>query len=152
MRFPDPAALLTAAGTELGATAWRPVTPDDVAHFAAVLGGDPWLHTDADRARSDGPFGRPVASGYLTLALATPFLAELLEVEGYGLDVDYGLDRVRFPAPVPVGSRVRAHGRLLSAHRHPPALRTVVELRYECDAAARTPCVAQVVTLLLPTA
>ena len=147
MRFTDPGALLTAAGTALGTTAWRSVSGDDVEHFAIAAPVPAWVKREAL-----GPFGMAVVPGYLTLALATPFLADLLEVDGYGIGVDYGLDRVRFPVPVPVGSRVRAHGLLLSAHRHPQAIRAVVELRYECDAAISPTSVAQVVTLLLPSA
>jgi acyl dehydratase len=89
--------------------------------------------------------------GGLTVALAAVFVAELLEVAGY-VGVDYGLDRVRFPAPLAVGTPVRARGLLVEARCEGDALRTVVELTYETEDAGRTPCVAHVVTLLLPLA
>ncbi|GIJ76215.1 Acyl dehydratase [Micromonospora phaseoli] len=94
------------AGTDLGHTEYRTVTQDQVNLFADATDDHQWIHVDPARAK-DGPFGAPIAHGFLTLSLAVPFWTELLEVKGVSTKVNYGLDKVRFPAPVKVGSRVR---------------------------------------------
>ncbi|WBB75917.1 MaoC family dehydratase [Micromonospora sp. WMMD1128] len=94
------------AGADLGHTAYRTVTQDQVDLFADATDDHQWIHVDPERARS-GPFGAPIAHGFLTLSLAVPLWTELLEVKGVSTKLNYGLDRVRFPAPVVVGSRVR---------------------------------------------
>ncbi|MFG1677533.1 MaoC family dehydratase [Micromonospora sp. NPDC049282] len=94
------------AGADLGPTAYRTVTQGQVNLFADATDDHQWIHVDPERART-GPFGAPVAHGFLTLSLAVPLWTELLEVKGVSTKVNYGLDRVRFPAPVVVGSRVR---------------------------------------------
>lgn len=142
--------LVRSTGRDLGTTGWHTITQDHVARFAEITNAREWIHVDVDRARRESPFGTTVAHGYLTLSLATPFVTELL---GFGTEVvgvNYGLDRVRFPAPVPVGSRVRARGVLRDAQRQGDAVRTVVELTYESDSGGKTPCVAQVVSLIQP--
>ncbi len=104
-----PAGLLPLAGQELGATDWTEVSQGQVDGFATATGDRQWIHVDPERARS-GPFGTTVAHGYLTLALLAPLLGNLLTVERVAMGVNYGLNRVRFPAPLPVGSRVRLGG------------------------------------------
>ncbi|MCZ7422687.1 MaoC family dehydratase [Verrucosispora sp. WMMA2121] len=94
------------AGTDLGYTDYRTVTQDQVNLFADATDDHQWIHVDPERARH-GPFGAPIAHGFLTLSLAVPFWTELLDVKGVTTKVNYGLDKVRFPAPVKVGSRVR---------------------------------------------
>ena len=96
------------AGQRLGPTEWREMTQERVNEFAHAADDDQWIHTDPVRAK-DGPFGAPIAHGFLTLALVIPFWSELFDVEGVSAKVNYGLDRVRFTSPVPVGSRVRMH-------------------------------------------
>jgi acyl dehydratase len=94
------------AGADLGCTGYRTVTQEQVDLFADATDDHQWIHVDPERA-SGGPFGAPIAHGFLTLSLAVPFWTELLEVKGVSTKVNYGLDKVRFPAPVTVGSRVR---------------------------------------------
>ncbi|NGM13154.1 MaoC family dehydratase [Verrucosispora sp. WMMA2044] len=94
------------AGTDLGYTDYRTVTQDQVNLFADAADDHQWIHVDPERAKN-GPFGAPIAHGFLTLSLAVPFWTELLDVKGVTTKVNYGLDKVRFPAPVKVGSRVR---------------------------------------------
>ena len=94
------------AGTDLGYTEYRTVTQDQVNLFADATDDHQWIHVEPERAKT-GPFGAPIAHGFLTLSLAVPFWTELLEVKGVTTKVNYGLDKVRFPAPVTVGSRVR---------------------------------------------
>jgi acyl dehydratase len=95
-------------GRDLGVTEYREITQERINEFARAADDDQWIHTDPERAK-DGPFGVPIAHGFLTLALVIPFWGELFDVEGVSSKVNYGLDRVRFTSPVPVGSRVRMH-------------------------------------------
>ena len=93
-------------GRELGFTEYRTITQEQVDTFADATDDHQWIHTDPERAK-DGPFGGPIAHGFLTLSLAIPFWTELLEVTGVTTKINYGLDKVRFPAPVRVGARIR---------------------------------------------
>ena len=94
------------AGTDLGYTDWLEITQERVNTFADATGDHQWIHTDPERAK-DGPFGGPIAHGFLTLSLAVTFWTELFDVEGVSTKVNYGLDKVRFISPVKVGARVR---------------------------------------------
>jgi acyl dehydratase len=94
------------AGADLGHTGWLEITQDRVNAFADATSDHQWIHVDTERAAA-GPFGGTIAHGYLTLSLVVHLLAELLEVRGVSMEINYGLNKVRFPAPVPVGSKVR---------------------------------------------
>ena len=94
------------AGTDLGVTDWLEITQESVNTFADATGDHQWIHVDPDRAK-DGPFGGPIAHGFLTLSLAVKFWTDLLDVDGVSTKVNYGLEKVRFISPVKVGSRVR---------------------------------------------
>jgi acyl dehydratase len=95
-------------GRDLGVTEYREITQARIDEFARAADDDQWIHTDPERAK-DGPFGTTIAHGFLTLSLVIPFWSELFDVEGVSSKVNYGLDRVRFTSPVPVGSRIRMH-------------------------------------------
>src|SRR3954452_11505006 len=95
-------------GQDLGTSDWHEVTQDAVNLFADATGDHQWIHVDVDRATSESPFGGPIAHGYLTLSLLVPLIAQVLTVSDQTMGVNYGLNRVRFPSPVPVGSKVRA--------------------------------------------
>ncbi len=103
--------LLTTSGAELGATDWLEITQDRVNLFAEATDDHQWIHVDPERAK-DGPFGAPIAHGFLTLSLIIPFWGELFDVDGVTTKVNYGLDKVRFTSPVKVGSKVRMVGRI----------------------------------------
>jgi len=94
------------AGTDLGLSIWLLVEQDRINTFAEATGDHQWIHVDPPKA-ADGPFGQTIAHGYLTLSLVVPLFAELLEIRGVSMTVNYGLEKVRFPSPVPVGSRIR---------------------------------------------
>ncbi|SNY59538.1 MaoC family dehydratase [Paractinoplanes atraurantiacus] len=98
--------LKTLAGRDLGHSAWLEVTQDRVNQFAEATGDHQWIHVDVEKAKQ-GPFGAPIAHGYLTLSLVIPFFSELLQVSGVSMGINYGLDKVRFPSPVKVGSKIR---------------------------------------------
>ena len=97
------------AGTELGYTEWREVTQEQINTFADATDDQQWIHVDPERAK-DGPFGAPIAHGFLTLSLIIPFWSELFDVTGVSTKVNYGLDKVRFTSPVKVGSKIRMTG------------------------------------------
>src|SRR5215469_9917057 len=99
------------AGTDLGHTRWLEITQERVDTFADATDDHQWIHVDRERAAA-GPFGRTIAHGFLTLSLIIPLFSELLEVKGVSMEINYGLNRVRFPAPVPVGSKIRMSGQL----------------------------------------
>jgi acyl dehydratase len=103
--------LLTMTGADLGATGWLEITQDRVNLFADATDDRQWIHVDPVRAQ-EGPFGAPIAHGFLTLSLLIPFWGELFDVEGVTTKVNYGLDRVRFTSPVKVGSKVRMAGQI----------------------------------------
>src|SRR4051794_5940575 len=103
--------LAAAVGEDLGTTDWLEVTQERVDAFADATGDHQWIHVDVERAKQ-GPFGGPIAHGYLTLSLIIPMFVELLDVRDVGMGVNYGLDKVRLPSPVKVGSRIRLHGRV----------------------------------------
>ncbi len=104
--YSHPRDLLTAVGQDLGHTEWLDMAQERINQFADATGDHQWIHVDPERAK-DGPFGATIAHGYLTLSLANLFLPQLMEVRNVSMGVNYGCDRVRFPAPVPVGSRIR---------------------------------------------
>jgi acyl dehydratase len=110
--------LEVSTGRDLGASEWLEVTQELVNAFGKATRDEQWIHTDPERAAS-GPFGRTIAHGYLTLAFLPYFLDEVLEVSDKKLTINYGIDKVRFPAPVPVGSRIRVHATVNSAERKP---------------------------------
>ncbi|TDV55390.1 MaoC family dehydratase [Actinophytocola oryzae] len=104
------------AGTTLGPTEWHEVTQEQVNLFAAATGDHQWIHTDPSRA-AEGPFGGTIAHGYLTLALIIPLWTEMLVIEDIGMGVNYGLNKLRFPTPVPVDGRIRLTAHIAEATR-----------------------------------
>ncbi|QIK10619.1 MaoC family dehydratase [Streptomyces sp. Je 1-4] len=101
--------LKSLSGSDLGRTDWQEITQERVNTFADATDDHQWIHTDPEKAK-DGPFGGPIAHGYLTLSLIIPLFGELLDITGISMSVNYGLDKVRFPRPVPVGARIRLRG------------------------------------------
>ena len=132
------------AGEVLGQTSWRLVTQDDVDAFARLTGDDQWIHVDPDRARA-GPFGTTIAHGYFTLALSTIFLDEVVTIKGADVVLNYGSDRVRYPAPVPVGSRIRAAVELPAVDDIVGGVQATFRLVYEVEGQAKPGCVAHIV-------
>jgi acyl dehydratase len=106
--------LAALTGRDLGASGWLSITQERVDTFADATGDHQWIHVDPERAKA-GPFGTTIAHGYLTLSLVIPLWTELLTIDGIGMAVNYGLNKVRFPAPVPVGSRIRLAARVAEA-------------------------------------
>ena len=135
-------------GVELGPTDWLQVTQARVDEFARATDDPQWIHTDPDRAAA-GPFGGTIAHGFLTLSLCVPFLYELMPNRGFALTVNYGVNRVRFPAPVPVGSRIRASFRLESVAEVTGGEQAVIVATVEREGGEKPVCVAELVVRLL---
>lgn len=138
-----------AAGEHLGESAWRAITQAQVNLFADATDDHQWIHVDPQRA-ADGPFGAPIAHGYLSLALLAAFSKEIIAVEGVRMSINYGLDRVRFLTPVRVGSRVRSSADLLTATptNKGGGLRIAVRHTVEIEGEAKPALVADSLALL----
>ncbi len=115
LSVPTPADLLEHVGDSLGPTEWVVVDQERINQFAEATGDHQWIHVDVERATAESPFGGPSAHGDLTLALANLFLPQLLSVETFSAGLNIGLDKVRFPSPVPAGSKIRGSGEIVSA-------------------------------------
>ena len=129
-------------GEELGVSDWHEVTQQDVNRFAEVTGDDYWIHLDTERAK-DGPFGGTIAHGYYTLSLAPMFSYRLFSFTGFAFGVNYGVNRVRFPAPMPVGDRVRMRAKLAAVDDIPGGAQITPELTFEREGGDKPVCVAE---------
>ena len=141
--------LLELAGTELGPTEWVEVGQDRIDLFADATGDHQWIHVDVERATAESPFGGPIAHGYLTLSLVNMFLPELVTVAEFSAGLNVGLDKVRFPSPVPAGSRIRATGEVVSAGEVKGGVQVVVRVTVEVEGQDRPACVADTVSRFL---
>ncbi|GAA0943853.1 MaoC family dehydratase [Kribbella koreensis] len=138
-----------AVGTQLGETAWLEITQEQVNQFAEATGDHQWIHVDVDRA-AKGPYGGTIAHGYLTLSLIARFGEELFSVEGVTAKLNYGVNKVRFPSPVPVGSRVRASASIAGAQKTPAGVQVSLQWVIELEDSTKPACVAETVVLLVP--
>ena len=141
-------ALRGAVGTELGTTDWLEITQERVDTFADATGDHQWIHVDPTRA-AEGPFGGTIAHGYLTLSLTNLFLPQLLEVRDVSMGVNYGVDRVRFPAPVPVGSRVRASAVVTDVADVAGGVQVTTRITVEREGGDRPVCVVDAISRFL---
>ena len=130
------------AGTDLGYTDWLEITQQQIDTFADATGDHQWIHVDPQRAK-DGPFGAPIAHGFLTLSLAVTFWTELLEVEGVTTKVNYGLDKVRFVSPVKVGARVRMNAVVAEVAEIAGGFQLTVDQTIEIEGAPKPAVVAR---------
>ena len=130
-------------GEHLGFSEWHEVTQEQVNLFADATGDHQWIHVDIERAKA-GPFGGPIAHGYLTLSLAPTLLEEILDVTGVGMSINYGLNKLRFPSPVPVGSKVRAGATLAGLEDVAGGVQCTLALTFEIEGATKPVCVAEI--------
>lgn len=135
--------LQRAAGTHLGWTDWIDITQDRVNLFADATGDHQWIHVDVERATAESPFGGPIAHGYLTLALSNLFLPQLIAVPAASAGVNYGTGRVRFPAPVPVGSRVRGGAEIAAVEQIAGGLQTTITITIEVEGGSKPACIIE---------
>jgi acyl dehydratase len=140
--------LSDAVGEDLGPSDWLEVTQERVDAFADATGDHQWIHVDVDRA-SKGPFGGTVAHGYLTLSLIPHFSPELFEISTPGARLNYGVNKVRFPSPLKVGSRIRASARIVEVADVPAGRQLVTRYTVEIEGEPKPACVAETVVLLL---
>ena len=131
-------------GQELGVSSWIEIDQSRIDTFADAADDHQWIHVDPEQAK-DGPFGETIAHGYLTLALIIPLWTDLLEVRDVTTKVNYGLNRVRFPSPVPSGSKVRARATLAAADPIPGGAQLTVDAVVEREGSDKPACVAQLV-------
>ena len=137
-----------AVGTDLGTSDWLEVTQERVNQFADATGDHQWIHVDPVRAAA-GPFGGPIAHGYLTLSLSNALLPEIVEVQGVSMGVNYGVGKVRFPAPVPVGSRIRASATLNSVEEVAGGVQTTMLITVEIEGGTKPACVIESISRYL---
>lgn len=147
--FESPAALIGSETTILGPTEWLQIDQDRVDGFAEVTGDHQWIHVDVERAKS-GPFGGTIAHGYLTLSLVNHFLPELIEVRGFAHAVNVGADRLRFLAPVKVGSSIRGTGEIISVEEIKGAIQSIVRVTVEIRGSDKPACVVDTINRYYP--
>ena len=140
--------LAPAVGTHLGHSDWVEINQSRIDQFAESTGDHQWIHGAPQRAAA-GPFGSTIAHGYLTLSMTNQFLPEIVQVEGISMGVNYGVDRVRFPAPVVVGSRVRGGAELVQVDEVSGGVQTVIRITVEIEGSDRPACVVDSVSRFL---
>src|SRR5262249_14492074 len=138
-----------AVGEEFADDEWLEVTQEQIDQFAAATGDHQWIHVDRERA-AEGPYGRTIAHGFLTLALMVPLSNQVVQVTGARMGVNYGLDRVRFITPVPVGSRVRAKVKFTALHEVEGGYQLSRTVTIELEGAEKPACVAESLVRLYP--
>ncbi len=148
--FKTPHELKDCVGEELGKTDWLEIDQTRINLFAEATGDHQWIHVDIEKARQ-GPFGGPVAHGYLTASLANYFLPQLLDVQGTSMGVNYGCDKIRFPSPVPVGSKVRGTGSLTSVEETKDGgIQAKITVKIEIQGQDRPACVIETISRFYP--
>lgn len=144
--FKSPDEILAAVGQPLGQSEWLTITQDRINKFADATDDHQWIHVDPVRAKA-GPFGAPIAHGYLTLSLMSKFLPQIIEVRGMKMGVNYGTDKVRFPSAVKAGARIRGKGELVAAERTKDGgIHAIIRVTVEIENEAKPACVADTIS------
>jgi acyl dehydratase len=144
--FENPRDLLGHAGEPLGTAEWLEIDQRRIDLFAEATGDHQWIHVDPERSKS-GPFGKTIAHGYLTVSLVAFFLPQIVEVRGFSMGINYGANKLRFPAPVPVGSRLRGTGQLLEVEEVAGgAIQSTVRVTVELEGSDRPACVVDTIS------
>ena len=146
--FANPDAVLAAVGQHLGHTDWITVDQDRINRFADATGDHQWIHVDVEAAKA-GPFGGPIAHGYLTLSLTNLFLPQLISVEELSMGINYGVNKVRFPTPVLAGSRIRGSAEIAAGEEVAGGVQVVIKITVEIEGAAKPACIVENVTRYL---
>jgi acyl dehydratase len=147
--FNRPEALLSAVGTHLGYSDWLKIEQDRINLFADATGDHQWIHVNPEKAK-DGAFGKCIAHGYLTLSLTNYFMPQIIDVQGISMGVNYGCDKVRFPAPVPVGSIVRGGGEIVAAEEVKGSVQAIIRVTIDIDGSDRPACVIDTINRYVP--
>ena len=138
------AGLKAAVGEHLGYSEYIEISQERVNQFAEATGDFQWIHVDVERAKS-GPFGGPIAHGYLTLSLGPMLYPTVVRIEGFSMGVNYGANKVRFPSPVPVGSKVRLDVKVLEVEEIANGVQMTMEFTFECEGSSKPSCVAEII-------
>ncbi len=136
--------LKASIGEHLGYSEYFDVSQERVNQFAEATGDHQWIHVDVERAKS-GPFGGPIAHGYLTLSLGPMLYPTVVRIEGFSMGVNYGANKIRFPSPVPVGSKIRLGVKLLEVEEIANGVQMTMEFTFECQGASKPSCVAEII-------
>ena len=136
-------ALKDLVGHEIGPTDWLTVTQERIQQFAEATEDRQWIHLDRERAQRESPYGTTIAHGFLTLSLLSHLMKQAIQVRGVGMGVNYGVNRVRFPAPVRSGSRIRARIMLNSVKDFPGGSEAILSFAVECEGSDKPCCVAE---------
>jgi len=148
--FKTPHELLDCVGDDLGETDWLEIDQARINLFAEATGDHQWIHVDVEKAKQ-GPFGGPIAHGYLTASLANFFLPQLVDVQGTSMGVNYGCDKIRFPSPVPVGSKIRGTGELTSVEETKDGgIQAKITIKIEVQGQDRPACVIETISRFYP--
>ncbi len=137
--------ILDAVGRDLGATDWIELTQDRINKFADATDDHQWIHVDPVRAK-DGPFGACVAHGYLTLSLANLFLPQLVEIRNMKMGVNYGCEKIRFPAPVKAGRRIRGRGEVVAADKAGEGVQATIRITIDIEGEPKPGCVVDTIS------
>ncbi|MCV7404364.1 MaoC family dehydratase [Mycobacterium marseillense] len=138
----------THVGEHLGFSDWRQVTQKEIDLFAEATGDHQWIHVDPEKAAA-GPYGKTIAHGYLTLSLVPILVQQIYRVTGLAMQVNYGSDKLRFPAPVPVDSRIRAGAELVKVERNDKGGRATVRVTVEVEGSDRPACVVDTIAAMV---
>ena len=147
--FETPADLKPAVGQHLGYSDWLEISQERIDQFADATDDHQWIHVDPVRAKQ-GPFGACIAHGYLTLSLVNRFLPQIVEVRGISMGVNYGANRLRFPAPVPVGARIRGGAELVEAEDVKGGVQATIRVTVEIEGSQRPACVVDTISRYFP--
>ena len=148
--FKTPFELEAQVGKDLGKTDWLAIDQQRINLFADATGDHQWIHVDVEKAKT-GPFGAPIAHGYLTASLANYFLPQLMEVQGISMGVNYGCDKIRFPSPVKVGSRIRGAGQVTTVEKTKDGgIQAKVTITIEIEGSDRPACIIETISRYYP--
>ncbi|CBL43833.1 MaoC-like dehydratase [gamma proteobacterium HdN1] len=147
--FKTPLDLEASVGMRLGESEWLAIDQTRINLFADATGDHQWIHVDPERAK-DGPFGATIAHGYLTLSLVNLFLPQIVDVQGISMGVNYGADKLRFPSPVKVGSRVRGVGELVAVENVKGGVQATIRVTVEIEGSDRPACVVDTISRYYP--
>ena len=136
--------LKTLVGEHLGYSPYVNVTQEQVNQFAEATGDHQWIHVDVERAKS-GPFGAPIAHGYLTLSMGPMLYPQVVQITGFSMGVNYGANKIRFMSPVKVGSNLRLGVKLLEVSDIPGGIQSTMEFTFECEGTDKPSCVAEII-------
>ncbi len=148
--FSSPLELEASLGQTFGPTEWLLIDQERINKFADATGDHQWIHVDVEKAKT-GPFGSTVAHGFLTLSLTNLFLPQLIEVRGISMGLNYGLNKIRFPAVVPAGTRIRGKGELISVEKQAGGgIQSIMRITVEVEGGGKPACVAEAISLWYP--